>query len=283
MSDHARQIVRVAAVGDLHIRTTAPRSLEEELIALKGQVDLMIVAGDITESGRIIEVEAAAEVLSVVDVPMVGVLGNHDRRGLRRSMMRKTLETAGLELLDGSSMVVDLPDGRRMGLAGVSGTGGGFWFDESEVVIGGRIRQVAAVKARREALRLKAALDELRREDPDVTVAVTHFAPTMTTLGEEPVLKHWMLGNSLLGKVIDNDGYVDLAIHGHAHLGNSIGATVAGVPVRNVAMQVTGGVMVFEVGSGQQVQSVRDLPGPSDDRDSETRRFRMTDLLHNVE
>lgn len=278
VSDSSAQRIRVAAIGDLHIRTTAPDELAAEFLVLNGHIDLMIVAGDITEGGRLPEVEAAAEALSVIDAPLVGVLGNHDRRGLRRTMMRKTLERGGLQLLDGHADILTI-SGQKVGLAGVSGTGGGFLLDETEVDLGSRLRQVVAVKARREALRLKAALGELQAASPDITIAVTHFAPTVSTLGEEPVLKYWMLGNSLLGQAIDEDGHVDLSIHGHAHLGNRTGRTPGGVPVRNVALPVIGGIEILEVGPDRYVKAIHTLPGPSEDRNCETSRFRMVDLL----
>ncbi|HEU0114202.1 MAG TPA: hypothetical protein VFQ80_05980, partial [Thermomicrobiales bacterium] len=47
---------------------------------------------------------------------------------------------------------------------------------------------------------------------------------------------------------------VDLAIHGHAHLGSPAGWTAGGVAVRNVALPVVGGVAVFDL-SG--VRSIR--------------------------
>ena len=147
--DNSFKPVRIAALGDLHIRAQIPDDLQRELAALNGQVDFVLITGDITDGGRLPEVELAAEMLSVVNVPMIGVLGNHDRRGLRRSAMRRTLEGAGLQLLDGNAVVPVLADGRRIGIAGVSGTGGGFRLDESEAVIGGRLRQAVAIKARR--------------------------------------------------------------------------------------------------------------------------------------
>jgi Icc-related predicted phosphoesterase len=55
-----------------------------------------------------------------------------------------------------------------------------------------------------------------------------------------------MLGNCELGRVIDRHA-VDLVLHGHAHLGNPVGTTVGGTPVRNVAQAVTGGLVVHEV------------------------------------
>jgi Icc-related predicted phosphoesterase len=102
------------------------------------------------------------------------------------------------------------------------------------------------VRARREAARLERALDLLAPHDIDHTVVITHFAPTIATLGREPIVKYWLLGNCELGRVIDRYP-VDLVLHGHAHLGNPIGHTVKGVLVRNVAQYVTGGVVVHQL------------------------------------
>lgn len=271
--------VRIAAVGDLHIRTHIPEELQEDLVGLNDRVDLIVVAGDITENGRIPEVELAAEMFSAIRVPMVAVLGNHDRRGLRRAVMRRVLGAAGLQLLDGDASVLQLTDGRRVGVAGISGTGGGFYLDETDAVIGGRIRQAIAIKARREAARLEQALEALEADHPDITIALTHFAPTVSTLGEEPPLKHWMLGNSLLGRIIDGHP-VDLVVHGHAHIGNEAGATPGETPVRNVALPVTGGIVIFEVGPGQQVRSVGEGRQPtSRSTPPKISGVSMTDLL----
>ena len=82
-----------------------------------------------------------------------------------------------------------------------------------------------------------------------------HFAPTVSTLGAEPPMKYWMLGNSQLGRVVDAHP-VDLVLHGHAHLGNQVGRTPGGTPVRNVAAQVTGGVAIYEVVRGRHVRTI---------------------------
>ena len=72
-----------------------------------------------------------------------------------------------------------------------------------------------------EAIRLEAALSGARA-DVDVRLVVMHYSPTTTTLGREPIVKYWMLGNVELARVIDRH-QVDLVIHGHAHLGNPSG------------------------------------------------------------
>ncbi len=234
-------MVRIAAVGDLHIRAEAPVGMAEELSALRDRADVLVLAGDITDGGRIPEVEVAADLLRPVGLPIVAVLGNHDRRCLRRTAFRRILESAGVTLLDGEATVLDV--GERLGFAGVGGYGGGFWPDEGPTLPHHRAAQALAVRARREAVRLDHALSLL---NVSRKIVVMHYAPTTSTLGKEPPLKYWMLGNIELAHVIDRHD-VELVIHGHAHLGNTYGQTAGGTPVRNVATTVTGGLIVHEL------------------------------------
>ena len=196
--------------------------------------DVLIVAGDMTENGRLLEADAAASLLAVAGVPVVAVLGNHDLRNLRRVEFRRAFERHGIEILDGRATVIRLDSGIRVGIAGATGAGGGFWPVAGPDAIHSRTLKRLAVRARRECDGLERALLEL---DADVRIAATHFAPTVTTLGNEPVAKYWMLGNCELGAVLDRCG-ADLAIHGHAHRGTLLGETPGGLPVRNVALPV---------------------------------------------
>ncbi len=256
--------IRLAAIGDLHLRTSIPRQLADDLSAIDGLADLLVITGDLTEGGKIPEVELAREMLSVISMPKVAVLGNHDRRGLRRKAMRIALESSGVTLLDGTAMTMTFEDGRSLGIAGVGGYGGGFWPEEVPDLVSARISKAVGVRARREALRLQNALDELVDQPNTANIVVLHYSPTVSTLGNEPLIKYWMLGNSLLGKVID-DHQVDLVLHGHAHLGNHIGQTPGGVPVRNVAAHVTGRPMLYDVCQDRDVREVARswAPGPS--------------------
>jgi Icc-related predicted phosphoesterase len=186
---------------------------------------------------------------------MIAVLGNHDRRGPRRVALRRLIESAGVTLLDGDAVIHELPNGQKIGIAGVVGYGGGFWPEEKPEIRGSRISKAVGIRARREATRLEVALNSLALHDLNAVIVVLHYAPTTSTLGEEPPLKYWMLGNSLLGRVID-EHEVDIVIHGHAHLGNEFGQTPGGVPVRNVAAHVTGGPVIYEVTRGRKVETV---------------------------
>ncbi len=231
-------IVRVAAIGDLHIRTTVEPDYVRQLIGIEDRADLLIVPGDITNGGRIQEVELAAELFNRIPIPIVGVMGNHDRRTMRRRHFLSILEDAGVRMLDG-----EIWEFRGLGIAGVSGSGGGFWPDEPEDPISNRAWQALAVRARREATRLDDALAQLTTQR---RIALLHFAPTTSTLIGEPPLKYWLLGNSALGHVVEKHR-VDLVLHGHSHIGSPYGLTPGGIPVFNVAAGVTGGVTVHEI------------------------------------
>ena len=230
--------VRIAAIGDLHIRTTIEPAYVRQLIGIEERADLLIVPGDITNGGRIQEVELAAELFSRIPIPIVGVMGNHDRRTLRRRAFLSILEQAGVRMLDG-----DVWEYRGLGIAGVSGSGGGFWPDEPEDPVSNRAWQALAVRARREATRLDEALARLSTTR---RLALLHFAPTTATLIGEPPLKYWLLGNSALGHVVEKH-QVDLVLHGHSHIGSPFGLTPGGVPVFNVAAGVTGGVTIHTI------------------------------------
>jgi Icc-related predicted phosphoesterase len=232
---------RIAAIGDLHIRGTVPTALVRDIRSIHQRADVLVITGDITNGGRIVEVELAAELFRLAQLPIIAVLGNHDRRSMRLRAYIRTLERAGVTVLDGTAIVLDR--GARLGFAGVAGSGGGFWPDEGPNTLSRRACQALAIRARREAARLDAALRGLHA---DVRVVVTHFAPTVSTLGREPVVKYPLLGNCELGHVIDRH-QVDLVLHGHAHLGNAWGRTAGGTLVRNVAVEVGGGIVVHEL------------------------------------
>ena len=228
--------VRVAAIGDLHVRGSEDQTAFPQLDDLSRVADLLLVAGDLTENGRMLEAEAAGDLLSAAKLPVIAVLGNHDLRTLRRSAFRRVLERRGIEVLEGTATVVETCSGYRVGIAGTTGSGGGFWAQERPDAIHTRTFKRLAVRLARECAALERALHDL---EADVRIATTHFAPTTTTLGREPPAKYWMLGNCELGVVLDRCE-PDLVIHGHAHLGVLKGQTPGGVPVRNVALPVVG-------------------------------------------
>lgn len=222
--------MRVAAVGDVHYGSDSTGWLRPHFEGLAADADVLLIAGDLTRSGQAAEAAVLGADLRTVSVPVVVVLGNHDwHRGEERDI-RTVLEQSGVTVLDGESIVLDLPGG-RLGIAGCKGFGGGFAgacatpFGEPEM-------KAFVGRTQRESARLEDALNGMRA---DARVALLHYSPIQATLMGERTEIHAFLGSYLLAEAIDRAG-CDLCVHGHAHNGTPTGVTPGGVPVHNVAM-----------------------------------------------
>ncbi|WP_312871818.1 metallophosphoesterase family protein [Amycolatopsis acididurans] len=225
-------MIRVAAVGDVHLGEDARGRLRPALDNLAGHADVLLLAGDLTRHGALDEARVAAEEFSGLDVPVVAVLGNHDHHCDLGDDIAKLLEDHGIVVLEGTATTLRV-NGQRLGVAGVKGFGGGFAgkcasnFGEREMKA-----FVSHTIERSEALR-----GALARLDTDVRIALTHYSPIPETLRGEPPEIYPFLGCYQLGEVID-EARADLAVHGHAHFGCEQGVTPGGVRVRNVAQPV---------------------------------------------
>ncbi|MDQ4045344.1 MAG: metallophosphoesterase, partial [Chloroflexota bacterium] len=104
------------AVGDVHLRADSAVPIQDVLWPAADEVDLVLLTGDMTDNGRMAEVEQVARVMGDVAAPIYAVMGNHDRRTLRRKEFRRALSTAGVKLLDGESTVFESRHGLRVGL-----------------------------------------------------------------------------------------------------------------------------------------------------------------------
>ena len=118
-------MIRVAAVGDVHVGIDSAGRLAPRLAGLSGQADLFLLAGDLTHRGRPEEAKVLAEELRGVGVPTVAVLGNHDYHSGEQDAVAEVLEDAGIRVLEGEAVVVEAGGG-RVGIAGTKGFGGGF-------------------------------------------------------------------------------------------------------------------------------------------------------------
>jgi Icc-related predicted phosphoesterase len=222
-------VIRVAAVGDVHLGEGMRGCYEADVAALAGTADLLLLAGDLTRHGTAAEAEIVAGEFRDAPVPVVAVLGNHDLHADDADGVTAALTDAGITVLECSGTVLDVA-GTRVGVAGTVGFGGGF-PGGTVADFGEREMKDFAARARRLAGGLGDALTEL---SCDVRIALTHYAPVPDTLEGEPREIYPFLGSHLLADVIDACD-VALAVHGHAHAGSPEGRTSGGVPVRNVA------------------------------------------------
>lgn len=224
--------VRIAAVGDIHVGVDSKGIFRRRIDKLPEHSDMLLVAGDYTAWGAPSEAAVLARDLDGIDLPMFGVLGNHDFQSDESKSIVDILGEAGLRVLEGESAVVEI-DGRSVGIAGAKGFGGG--FEGASGSDFGEPEMKAFIRHTKEIVeRFESALAQL---ETDVKVALLHYSPVRDTLvGEKPELYPW-LGSYMLGEAIDRAG-ADIAIHGHAHVGTFEGRTPGGIPVFNVAEQL---------------------------------------------
>ena len=174
-------MIRVAAVGDVHLGADVRGSIAPHLDGLGDDADALLLAGDLTQHGTVAEAEIVAEEFGGAGVPVIAVLGNHDYQSDQQADITRVLRLSGIHVLEGSGIEVRLPGG-TLGVAGSKGFGGGFpgrcasEFGEPEMK--GFVRH-----SRRLADGLAAALGAL---DSDVRVALTHYSPVPDTLTGEP-------------------------------------------------------------------------------------------------
>src|SRR5919112_2247382 len=225
-----KDIVRVAAVGDLHFgRTSQPGSLQPLFSQISDSADILALCGDLTDYG--LEEEARAfvkELVPAVKIPMVAVLGNHDFESNQQHEIAKILKDAGVTCLDGETTEI-----HGVGFAGIKGFAGGFgrralgpW--------GENIIKKFVHEAIDEALKLETALARLRT---DRLIAVLHYSPIQATVEGEPLEIFPFLGCSRLEEPLTRYP-VTAVFHGHAHHGKPEGRTRTNAPVFNVSMSL---------------------------------------------
>ena len=224
----AGTVVRLAALADLHCTKTSQGAFQALFARIGESADILLLAGDLTDSGLPDEARVLAKEVASLRVPIAAVLGNHDLESAKSEDIAKILTDAGIALLDGDACEL-----KGVGIAGVKGFGGGFgqralgpW---GEPIIKQFVREAVD-----EALKLEAALGRLRAQNP---VVLLHYSPIAATVEGEPLEIYPFLGSSRLEEPIGRYP-VSLVFHGHAHRGQLEGKTKLGVPVYNVSVPV---------------------------------------------
>ncbi|MEV4683087.1 metallophosphoesterase family protein [Streptomyces kurssanovii] len=230
-------MIRVAAVGDIHLAPDSRGLLRPAWETLGDRADMLLLAGDLTRHGTVEEAEVVADEIKGLPVPVVAVLGNHDYHSDLQDEVTGLLERAGATVLEGEGTVLDV-GGTKVGIAGTKGFGGGF-AGRSAGEFGEPEMRSFVRYSRRCAADLARSLLDLREQGCEVLIALTHFSPVPDTLAGEPPEIYPFLGTYLLAEAVD-EAEADLAVHGHAHMGTEHGMTAGGVKVRNVAQPVIG-------------------------------------------
>ncbi len=227
MSSAGKDLLRVAALGDLHCGKTSQGTLQPLLAQMTESAEVLLLCGDLTDHGLPEEAQILAKELAfAVKIPVIGVLGNHDLESMKADEIEQILTNAGVIVLDGKACEI-----RGVGFAGVKGFGGGFgeralqpWGEE---IIKKFVREAVD-----ESLKLESALAGLRTVQ---RVAVLHYSPIKETVLGEPPEIYPFLGSSRLEEPL-NRYPVTAVFHGHSHYGSVEGQTRGGTPVYNVCV-----------------------------------------------
>ena len=225
-------MIRVAAVGDVHYGRNSKDRLRSDFKGLKDHADILLIAGDLTQSGTIEEAQVLVSDLEVVSIPTVAILGNHDYHQNQQDKILKVLQDSGIIALEGNSTVINI-HGKSVGVMGLKGFGGGF-FGACVTEFGEPETKAFAHHCRKQADVLRNGLETLNAEYKFVLL---HFSPVEGTLVGEPKEIYPFLGSYLLAEAIDSVK-VNCVFHGHAHHGSERSVTPGGVPVVNVAQMV---------------------------------------------
>jgi Icc-related predicted phosphoesterase len=225
-------MIRIAAAGDLHFDRKSHGRMGQHFNGLETKADVLLLAGDLTQTGHPEEMKVLADDLKRCPIPIVAVLGNHDYHVDQVSHVSHILADAGVTVLEGNSIILEIGD-YRVGVAGAKGFGGGFVgacgsdFGEPEM-------KAFMRHSREHARKLEGVIKKM---DVDYKIVLLHYSPTTQTLVGEKKEIYPFLGSYFLAEAIDY-GKADIAFHGHAHSGVERGETPGGCPVRNVAQPV---------------------------------------------
>src|SRR5262245_15713979 len=103
----SKQAVRLAAVGDLHVKKTSHGHLAPLLASVNERADVLLLCGDLTDYGLPEETQILAkELMAAVRIPIVAVLGNHDYESGKQDEVCRILTDAGVKVLDGEAVEI---------------------------------------------------------------------------------------------------------------------------------------------------------------------------------
>src|SRR5690606_26588578 len=105
--DERTQGTSVAGRSAVHVGQDSGAALESAFESVNEQADVLVLAGDLTDYGLPEEARVLArEVTSMVRIPVVAVLGNHDYESGREKELCEILGESGIRVLDGDSVEI---------------------------------------------------------------------------------------------------------------------------------------------------------------------------------
>lgn len=235
-------MIRIAAIGDLHCDSDAPGRIRPLFAGVNNEADLLLLTGDLTNSGEVHEAEILIEELRDITIPIVAILGNHDYEADHQDEIAQILRDHHLIVLDGDQVTLKF-HGQTVGIAGTKGFAGGFSKHMVAAFGEQQLKEFVHVGLR-ESYKLETSLNAL---DTDFRVVILHYSPIRDTMIGESLEVYPFLGSSALCYPIDKLG-ADVVFHAHAHYGSRLGQTDTGIRVYNVARPIVQTYIIHTLG-----------------------------------
>ena len=207
-----KDIVRIAALGDLHYgRTATPGSLQPLFSQINESADILALCGDLTDYG--LAEEARALVKEICRPSRFRSSPSSATTTSNPASRTRSADPRDAGVVDRSTATP--PRSIGVGFAGIKGFAGGFgrralgpWGED--------IIKKFVHEAVDEALKLESALARLRN---DALIAVLHYAPIQATVEGEP-LEIYPVPRLQPARGADHPLSRSRAVfHGHAHHG----------------------------------------------------------------
>jgi predicted MPP superfamily phosphohydrolase len=110
-------VIRIAAVGDVHLGEGEGGRLRPALEHIGQHADVLLLAGDLTRRGTLAAARVVAAEFAGLPVPVIAVLGNHDYHSDVPDQITALLGEHGIGTLEGEAVTVEV-NGLRFGIGG---------------------------------------------------------------------------------------------------------------------------------------------------------------------
>ena len=257
--------LRVAHLTDLHVGRVTPMSVQREAVNLANaaEPDLTVITGDfVCHSQRYLA--ELTEVVSGINGPKIGVLGNHDHWS-GADAVRRALARGGVEVLDNANTTLTL---RRQRLQVVG-------LDDAYT---GHADRAAALKGLRPDLPTLGLSHIAEEADALWAAGVPLVLAGHTHAGQVTVAKlHELSIGRIAGHKYVHGLYGDRAAQGAVYVGAGVGAAI--IPLR-VGERGRREVTLFELGApigsfDEHHTEQPPLPGRKPSKRTVARRARM--------
>ncbi|MEO8286339.1 MAG: metallophosphoesterase [Chloroflexota bacterium] len=237
-------MIRLAAVSDLHFKSSEIGSVKTRLFGVNDTADLLLLPGDLIDSGTADDARLLVRELEDITLPILAVVGNHEFSAGMIGQVLDIYRQSGIRLLDGDA--ADFIIRREsIGVVGTRGCRGGFGESALQPTYEPEVSYWLDV-AEAEVLKIESGLGSIIT---DYRVVMTHFSPVRGTLEGEVPEEIPFYGSGMLCEPVDRLG-ADVIIHGHSHKGQQRGTSPGGIPVYNVAATVIPApYIIVELGS----------------------------------